>query len=109
MKKLILRYKDFALKVHASEYNTCIQDSYKVKSIDDMKGVLWLIRSEIEDNNMAIHKRGIWSMIHEWRVHNLLYSLGIEKNRTMSVDLETNQHWYLRLAYKVLSLFYLHF
>lgn len=32
MKKLIIRHKDFILKVHASENNTTIFDSYLVKN-----------------------------------------------------------------------------
>ena len=109
MKKLIIRYKDFILKVHASKDNTYIQDSYKVKRIDEMQDILWMIQSEVEDASMAINKRGVWSMTHEWRAHNLLYSLGIEKDRTGSVDLNLNQPWYARLGYKVLSLFYFHY
>lgn len=109
MKKLIIQYKDFILKVHASENNTCIQDSYKVRGIAAMHNILWMIQSEVEDASMAINKRGIWSMTHEWRAHNLLYYLGIEKDRTRSVDLNLNQPWYIRLGYKILSLLYLHY
>lgn len=109
MKKVIIQYKNFTLKVHASKDNTYIQDSYKVKSIDDMQDILWMIQSEVEDDSMAINKRSIWGMTHEWRAHNLLYSLGIEKDRTRSVDLDINQPWYLKIGYRVLSLFYFHF
>ena len=109
MKKLIIRYKDFILKVHASKDNTYIQDSYKVKRVDEMQGILRMIQSEVEDDSMAINKRGIWSMTHEWRAHNLLYSLGFEKDRTRSVDLNLNQPWYIKLGYKILSLLYLHY
>ena len=109
MKKLIIQYKDFIIKVHASEDNTYIQDSYKVRKIDDMWAILWEIGNEVEDDSMAVNKRGIWSMTHEWRAHNLLYSLGIEKDRTGSVDLSLGQPWYARLCYKVLSLFYFHY
>lgn len=109
MKNLIITYKGFVLKAHASENNTHVEDSYKVKRIDDMQSILWMIQSEVEDSSMAINKRGIWSMTHEWRTHNLLYSLGIERDRTRSVDLDIGQPWYLRLGYKILSFFYFHF
>lgn len=109
MKKLIIQYKDFIFKVHASEDNTCIYDSYRVKKPNDMRGILWLIRSEVENNNMALNKRSIWSMVHEWRAHNLLYSLGIKKDRTGSVDLNLGDPWYVKLGYKILSLLYFHY
>lgn len=109
MKKLIIEYGDFILKVHASIDNTHIKDSYKVKRIKDMKGILLAIQHELEGNDMAINNRSIDSMINEWRVHNLFYSLSIKKDRTKSVDLDINQPWYIKLGYKVLSIFYLHF
>lgn len=109
MKKVIIVYKDFILKVHVSKNNTCILNSYKVKNINDMQDILYIIQNKIEDSNMAINKRGVWDMIHEWRAHNLLYSFGIEKDRTKSVDLEINQPWYKELGYKILSCFYFHF
>ena len=59
--------------------------------------------------SMAIHRRSVSSMIKEWRVHNLLYSLNIQRDRTGSVDLNTGQPWYVRAAYSILSSFYLHF
>lgn len=108
MKKIIIRYKDKSFKVSISEDNTSIIDSYKVKSIRDMKGILSEIRSEA-DSSMAVNNRSIFSMINEWRVHNLLYTFNIQRNRTKSVDLDTRQPWYMRITYTVLSPFYLHF
>ena len=75
----------------------------------DMDNVLKLIRYEVTEDNYAVNKRDIHNMINEWRAHNLLYSLGIMKDRTKSVDLNINQSWYVTLSYKVLSLFYFHF
>lgn len=115
MKRLIIRYKDYILKVTVDKVNTCILDSYKVKSISDMRGVLKEIRNEVwavDDINrypQAIHYRTLFSMVNEWRVHNLLYSLGILRDRVGSVDLNTNQPWYIKLLYTVLSPFYFHF
>ena len=76
MKKLIIRHKDFILKVHASENNTTIFDSHLVKSPCDMKSIIYSIKSETS-SEYAINKRSISGMISEWRVHNLLYSLNI--------------------------------
>ena len=109
MERIIVRYKDNSLKVNVSKDNTCILDSYTVKGIEDMKGILTEIRHEVSENDMAIHNRSIFSMINEWRVHNLLYSLNIQRNRTRSVNLNTGQPWYVVALYTILSPFYLHF
>lgn len=109
MKRFILEYKGTRLKVKSSRNNTCIYDSYKVKDIDSMQDLLYAVRGEVSDKKAAIYKRGIWSMIHEWRAHNLLYSLGIKRDRTKDVDLNVNQPWYIKVAYSVLSIFYPHF
>lgn len=108
MKKIIVRHKDLVLKVHISEDNTTIFDSYKVKSPWDMESIIYYIKGEASDD-MAINKRNISSMIYEWRTHNLLYSLGILRDRVKDVDLNTNQPWYVKALYFVLSPFYLHF
>ena len=109
MKQFILQYKGNILEVCAYEYNTHIKDSYRIRNISDMDNILKLIRYEVTEDNYAINKRDIHNMINEWRAHNLLYSLGIMKDRTKSVDLNINQSWYVTLSYKVLSLFYFHF
>lgn len=108
MERLIVRYKDFILKAHASEYNTTIFGSHQVKSRTDMKSVINYIRDNVS-NVCSIHKRSISSMIHEWRVHNLLYSLGILRDRVKDVDLNIGQPWYIKTLYFILSPLYLHF
>lgn len=108
MKKLIINYKNFILRVHASENNTTIFDSYLVKSPQDMKSIICQIQSEVS-GKYAINTRSVSSMVYEWRVHNLLYSLGIERGRTKDVDLNIGQPWYSKVLYFILSPFYLHF
>lgn len=108
MKKVIIRYNDLALKVTVTEDNTHIEDSYRVKNIFDMWNVLNMIQEECEEE-LSIHKRALSGMINEWRVHNLLYSLGIQRDRTKSVDLNIGQPWYVKVAYFLLSPLYLHF
>lgn len=73
-----------------------------------MKEILELIKAEASAE-MAINKRNIFSMIYEWRTHNLLYTLGIAKDRTGSVDLNIGQPWYIKVLYAIISPFYLHF
>lgn len=108
MKKLFVRHKDLILKVHASENNTTIFDSPMVHSPSDMSSIIHYIKSEVPET-YAINKRGVLGMVHEWRVHNLLYSFGIERNRTKDVDLDYPQKWYHKLLYTILSPFYLNF
>lgn len=109
-KDIYIAYKPFVLKVHLSEACTTIIDSYLVTGRKDMKEVLRVIRTDVEDDKaLAIHKRSLSSMIKEWRVHNLLYSLGIKRDRTKSVDLNINQPWYVKAAYAILSPLYFHF
>lgn len=108
MKKLIVSYKNFILKVHALKNNTTIFDSYQVKSLQDMKSIIRQIQSDVS-GTYAINSRSVSSMVYEWRTHNLLYSLRIERNRTKDVDLNTGQPWYSKVLYFLLSPFYLHF
>lgn len=107
MKKLIISYNNFILRVHISENNVTIFDSFRVKKLDDMKFIIYKLRGGYS-SKYAIHKRSVNSIVHEWRVHNLLYSLGIMKNRTKDVDLNINQPWYIKVLYLILSPFYLH-
>lgn len=108
MKKIIIRYKGLILKVHLSRDNTTILDSYKVSSPKDMKSIIYHIREQVTDD-VAINIRSVSSMIYEWRVHNLLYTLGIMRARTSSVDLNINQPWYIKILYAILSPLYFHF
>ena len=108
MESLVIRYKNFILKVFSSKNCTTIWDSYQVESYKDMKEIIYCIKPEVSLED-AINTRRVSSMIHEWRVHNLLYSLGIFKRRTKSVDLDINQPWYLKVLYTIISPLYLHF
>lgn len=86
-----------------SKNNIHIEDSYKCKHIKDMKKILTYIKLQ-----STAWPRSTFGMINEWRAHNLLYSIGIYKSRTASVDFEANPKWYLSIVYFCLSLLYLH-
>lgn len=47
------------------------------------------------------HLRSMGSMKREWATHNLLYNLGIKRERTKDVDLNFSHRWYVNLAYWV--------
>lgn len=108
MEKIIIEHKDFILRVHISEDNTTIFNSHIVKSSSDMESVLYKTRIKASDK-YAINKRSIPSMTREWRVHNLLYSIGLFKNRTKDVDLNIGDPWYIKALYFILSPLYLSF
>ena len=105
MEKLIIEHNSVVLRVECSQSNTKIIDSYKVKNKWDMKFILYKIRDIVSKDN-AIYNRSISSMVNEWSVHNLLYSLGIQKIRTKDVDLNIDQPWYIKVGYFLLSPIY---
>lgn len=82
--------------------NVHIRDSYKVTSKAQMKEILYAIQYKHPDCNTF--KRSYNSLIAEWRAHNRLYRLGIEKDRTRSVDLNYPLKWYVELAYRILGI-----
>lgn len=106
MKRLLIRVKEYLLKVEVTKNNTTIFDSYQVKTPSDMKLVIKEIRNFVEDNDYTINSRSITSMLREWRSHNLLYSLGLFRSRVKDVDLNTVHQWWLKTLYFIVSLFY---
>ena len=85
--------------------NTHIENSYRVKSRSDMKEVISRIRTALPPGEYAINRLSVRSMVREWRAHNLLYALGLWRERTRSVDLNENT-WPVRACYFVLSCLY---
>ena len=105
MKEINIKYSKYIINVLLSINNTSITDSYRIRRIDDMVNILKKIRNTC-DNSYAIHKRSIFDMVNEWRVHNLLYFLHIKRRRTGTVDLNINQSIWAKIAYTLLSVFY---
>lgn len=108
MKELIVEYKGNIFKVYSSKENTTIIDSYKIKKYKDMKKFLYKVRTAVP-KDYSIKSRSISSLIREWRTHNLLYSLGIFKKRTSSVDLNSRQPFCIKVLYFIISPFYFNF
>ena len=104
MKEIDIKYSKYIINVLLSTYNTSIIDSYRIRRINDMVNVLKKIRNTCDDS-YAIHKRSIFGMVNEWRVHNLLYFLHIKRRRTGTVDLNINQSIWAKIAYKQHSVF----
>ena len=105
MKMINIKYSEYIINVLLSTNNTSIKDSYRIRRINDMVNVLKKIRNTCDDS-YAIHKRSIFGMVNEWRVHNLLYFLHIKRRKTGTVDLNVNQSIWVKIAYTLLSVFY---
>lgn len=58
-----------------------------------------------EDNpeNLVIQNRSVSDMKYEWAVHNFLYNLGIEKERTKDTNLEWPRKCREKLVYNILG------
>lgn len=82
-----------------------INDSYKVHRIKHMTYILAVLASKYP--SCSVFKRSEFSLINEWRAHNLLYTFGLFKKRTKDVDMEEPIKWYLEVIYFILSLFYI--
>lgn len=108
MKKRLLKINDdLTLRVDLSETNTHIYSSYKVKNTRDMIYVIDKLREYYPYEPLAINIRTLFSMLAEWKAHNVLYFLNIKRDRTKDVDLDLNEKWYRKIGYFLLSLIYL--
>ncbi len=89
--------------------NTNISDSHRIKSVKGMKELLLDVRGSVSSPMFAIRQRTMAGMIIEWRAHNLLYALGIHRDRTGSVDLNLDVKPLYKIGYFVLSMLYFRF
>lgn len=98
---MIYTFNDIQITYYLSEGNCCIVDSYKISSKSYM---LSFIDFLLMDQKFAA--RTAKSYLREWQAHNLLYKLGLFKERTKDVDLNINESWFRRVGYTIISLFY---
>lgn len=115
MDGFVLFVDDRVVKVQCGEDNTVVLESHLIKSIRSMREVLNQARGLTYGRGVyALHRRSVFSQLMEWRAHNLLYALtprcfSALRLRLASVDLNTNNAWYLQVAYFVLGCLYPHF
>ena len=88
-----------------NEGNIHIENSFYVTKRKDMKSILNQIRKDAEIVGIT-YKRSNREWIAEWRAHDLLYELDIEKDRTGSVDLDEGETPFRKTLYGVLSFLY---
>jgi len=91
---------DIVCKV--TEDNVKIIDSYKITSKSKMIELLYTI--QYKHPECKSFKRSYRSLIGEWRCHNILYRLGIEKDRTKDVDLDAYPNWLYKLIYWIIGI-----
>lgn len=77
-----------------------IIDSYKM-SKEEFDMVLEEVK-KLAPSHVAFN-RTKKSIYLEWYAHNLLYRLGIRKDKTADVDLDYPQPWIKRLGYGILG------
>ena len=98
-----IKHNGFALKVSTSQNDTYIHNSHVIKRIKDMVAFIRMIG--LLDPNSTVSRRCLFSLINEWRSHNLAYSLGIYKDRSGSVDFDKCP-WYMAVLYCLASFLY---
>ena len=104
--KLIFYSGDMPVKVEADVLCTRIEDSHRIKRSREMKAFLREVKKAMP-STFAVNRISEKAQIREWRAHNLLYALGIEKERTGSVDLDYEKPS-RRICYFILSCLYPH-
>lgn len=97
-------YNGNLISVSFNQSNIHISDSYKLIKRTHMKDCLNIIRYA-SVNRGIFYSRSLNSWIREWKAHNILYKLGIYKERTSSVDLNEKESKLRRFGYFILSLF----
>lgn len=79
--------------------NIHITDSYKI-SKKEFKSILEYLR-EVYTSCEVFNHRSIFSLCMEWTVHNFLYNINIQRDRTKDVDLNyPNKH---SLVYNIIG------
>lgn len=83
-------------------YKILIYDCYKYKRSEMLP-----LLEEAKKNfpNYCIWERSMYSILCEWRVHKLLYKLGIRKDNTKDADIECNIDPKLEKWYKFIGFF----
>ena len=89
------------VEVVLSDSVATIINSHKIKKLSHMIDVVKWLKSYDE----PVTQQSTFIMVAEWRAHNLLYWLNIEKDRAAHVDIDINT-WWKKLAYAVGALFY---
>lgn len=102
---MTLKYGKNEISYTVTKNNVKILDSYKICRRADMTAIVKLIRGEALKLGFK-YKRSNSSWVTEWRAHNYMYDNGIERARTVSVDLNENESRLKLIAYSLMSALY---
>ena len=91
--------------IKVSKNNIHIENSYEVKTRNDMQLVLNDIRAHHSLVYCDVLLRTDKSLINEWCAHNLLYNLHLFRKHTKDVDLNYPQRKIVEIAYSIISAF----
>lgn len=84
-----------------------VYDSYKITKKKQILAELERIHASFCYRDICFrgYSRTLKSEYREWRAHNVLYKLGIARDRTRSVDIDKNEPKWRRFIYAILSIF----
>lgn len=79
-----------------------IYDSYRVSKHDFDDVLSWIEYQEDRDRGwMIFDDESRIMMKMEWTVHNFLYNIGIERERTKDCDFDYPKKWYYLVGYAI--------
>lgn len=103
---MIINYYGKDIKYSISQKELIIYDSYEIPH-RHYHNILNRIKCN-EIDNPIWESRSYWSLECEWAVHNLLYKLGIQRERTVDVNLDVKLSTLEKIGYGILgSLLYI--
>jgi len=82
-----------------SAHSVQIVDSWNINNLQEEKDYIAIIKAN-RKCPPEVYERCDCSLIAEWRTHNLLYALGIARERTKSTDFD-KEPWYRMLCYYI--------
>ena len=89
------------MQIEYFEKNTKVYDGYKYTN-NEIKQAVKIIIQKRKELGLPV-TRSESSYINEWKSHNRLYKLNIQKNRTKDVDLEEEINSVRNFLYSILG------
>ena len=99
--------KEYNIKgivIHVYKNSVNVENSYKIKKHSHIKDVVKYIKENFSEYT-SVSKIDTHILVAEWKAHNLLYWLKIERDRTAHCDLNHN-NIVKRILYFIMSLLY---
>ncbi len=96
--------KDKRLRCYFGKDSVKIKSSYRVNDKDEIVRIILFVRSYAEEKGYRITRENT-ELYGEYRLHNILYEWGVEREKTVDLDLDYNQdaRWYVNTASAVIG------